>query len=455
MTVIADLATRLSGVKAQSLPATVVEKARIHLLDSLGAWMVGVEMAEGRAMARLAGATMDSPLTVGNRPGLLEAVMAAVAAARCTEVDDIHIASCTTPGSVIVPTAMVLACHGHFQDGGDFLSAIVQGYEVMIRLGLAADGPNILYQGVWPTYLAAPLGTAAVAARAFGLDAEQTTHALANALGMTVGTAVRGRGPASSRWLMAGVGAKNGVLAALSAREGFQGDTSLLEGRANGPLGLELRVEHLLAELGERFEFEETSIKPYPTARQGYAAIEAFRELISHHQLEPGALGAITVEVPAPVMAVMNQPRLPESRLESVVSAQYQIALAALEPERLYNVRRENLPVGKAISELMARITIIPSEALAAYYPSSWPARVTLEGEAGTFSQEMLHPLGDAKNPFDWTQACDKFKRYATPLLGEAAVENALPLLQGLEGANKLPALVALLAPVFQGVKAG
>ena len=52
----------------------------------------------------------------------------------------------------------------------DLAAAIVAGYEAMIRLGAAIDGPSVLYRGIWPTYFAAPFGAAAVAARLFRLD---------------------------------------------------------------------------------------------------------------------------------------------------------------------------------------------------------------------------------------------------------------------------------------------
>ena len=42
----------------------------------------------------------------------------------------------------------------------------------MIRLGVAIDGPSVLYRGIWPTYFAAPFGVAAVAARLMRLGPE-------------------------------------------------------------------------------------------------------------------------------------------------------------------------------------------------------------------------------------------------------------------------------------------
>ena len=89
---------------------------------------------------------------------------------RLSELDDIHLASMTTPGSIVIPAAMTLAATLPDADVGDVAAAMLAGYEAMIRLGLAIKGPNILYRGIWPTYFGCRLcrrggGGAATASR--------------------------------------------------------------------------------------------------------------------------------------------------------------------------------------------------------------------------------------------------------------------------------------------------
>lgn len=450
MTEHSTLAGFIADARLRDLPDGVIRQAKRHFLDSLAALLVGLEMEEARAVAGLARALRRSASGPPAGPTLSDEVMTATAAARCTEVDDIHLASCTTPGSVIVPTALALARHGHFSDSRELLPAVVLGSEALIRIGLATAGPEMLYRGVWPTYLAAPLGTAALTARALGLNAEQVGTALANALGMTAGTSVRGRTPASSRWLMAGVAAKNGVLAAFSAREGFVGDGSLIPRESRALAGVTLDGERLRRDVGATFECEATGIKPYPVARQGYAAVEAFRELLREHEIDPASVESVRVEVPPPFLAIIDHPRPPEGRLESVVGVQYQMALAALHPDGLHDVTRRELKTGQAMSDLMARISVAPAEDLARHYPEAWPARVTLIGGGGRFERELHHPPGDRRNPFDWEAVRGKFLRYAVPRLGEQPARRACGLVDGMDGGNTLPELLEVLGPAFQ-----
>src|ERR1700691_4792948 len=184
-----------------------MEHLRLHIADTLGMMLQGSLLAEGKmAMA------LGSPL------------VGWCASARLTEADDIHLTSCTTPGSVVVPTALHLASAGLFETWGDFVTAVLAGYETLIRVGYAIDGPRILARKIWPTLFAAPIGAAAVASRAWKLDPSQTAGALATALAASTGIAppaMIGSGPPnSSRWISLGSAAECGVLAAMAARHG-------------------------------------------------------------------------------------------------------------------------------------------------------------------------------------------------------------------------------------------
>jgi hypothetical protein len=65
-----------------------MENLRLNIADTLGMMRQGAVLAEGKAA-----------LAVGSR------LVGWCACARLTEADDIHLTSCTTPGSVIVPNA--------------------------------------------------------------------------------------------------------------------------------------------------------------------------------------------------------------------------------------------------------------------------------------------------------------------------------------------------------------
>src|SRR5712691_11540609 len=216
MTVLEQLGAHVAaGARASDAARALVE---LHLIDTVGAWIASTSTQEGKALldfrarVRAQGAHDPVALDLATRCAL----------ARLSEIDDIHLASMTTPGAIVIPGALTIAGALPGLQADDVTAAILAGYEVMTRLGRAIDGPAILYRGIWPTYFAAPFGVAAVAARLFRLDGNF-----------------------------------------LSGIYDVQPD-----------------VAALTAGLGERDALAEVSFKPWCAARQTMAATQALREII-------------------------------------------------------------------------------------------------------------------------------------------------------------------------------
>src|SRR5258706_14302659 len=195
------------------------EALRLRVVDTVGAWIAGSATPQGRALLEFG----------ANRGGMPDRVAARCALARLSEIDDIPLASGTTPGSLAIPSALTIAASLDREDAA-LGEAIAVGYDAMVRLGSGLGGPSILTRGIWPTYLAAPFGVAAVASRLLGLTGTQAAHALGIALVLSSPGVGRPSGATTSRWLAIGNAARNGVTAALSAQAGFSGDLRIFEG---------------------------------------------------------------------------------------------------------------------------------------------------------------------------------------------------------------------------------
>ena len=373
-------------------PRDRFELLKRHVLDSLGATLAGARTDEGVAAARAAGAAGDD---------LIPAIIAGCAQARCTEIDDVHLTSCTTPGAVVVSTALALAASGELRSMRAFAAAALAGYEALIRLGVAIDGPLVLRQGVWPTYRAAAFGSAAVASRTYGLTVKQTVAALSTAFGVGGGTPAASAPAMSSRWLGLGIAAASGVLAARSAREGLIGTADISSTR-------------LTSGLGRKWLFDEVGLKPYPTARQALAAIEAARELAEGlDDAEIHRIREIKIGVPERQRAIIDRPDLPRTRFASIVSVQYQIALALAEPARMMDVTRTPPFVDARIRRLMSKVRVYRARDLDANYPRAFPAHVAIVLPDRRLSRLVRHPRGDHRNPLGWEDVAVKFRATA------------------------------------------
>lgn len=357
-------------------------RLRLHVADTVGMILRGALLPEGRAAVAL-----------GSR------LAAWCACARLTEADDIHLMSCTTPGAVVVPTALHLAACGVFKNWKDFLTSVLAGYEVLIRVGYAIDGPRVLARKVWPTLFAAPVAAAAIASRALKLDTAQTAGALATALASSTGIAPPAMMPNSARCISLGSAAEHGVFAAMVGRQGMLGDANLVESRSGRISGVRISRERLFAQRATRSFFDETGLKPYPIARQALGAIEACREIVADNTK---AISSITVYVPSAQARVIDQPCWPSNRMQSIASAQYLLALSLLSPDRLREFDRTPPFETKALRELAAKIHVRVGAKLESHYPATWPARVVVEQSGKRKSALVRIPRGDAQNPLYW-----------------------------------------------------
>jgi 2-methylcitrate dehydratase PrpD len=435
MSAIADLTAFIATPRplADATRAAV----RLHIVDTLGALIAATRTAEGQALLRFRG-EIGAPADMGAN------LMTLCALTRLSEIDDIHLASMTTPGSIVIPGALAIAAARPAADRDALVDAILAGYEAMVRLGLAVDGPAILYRGIWTTYFAAPFGIAAVASRLLGLDASQTAHALALALTYTAPGVGHHNAPTTSRWIAAGHAARNGVAAAQAARAGFTADINMLDGGFfPGVYAITPKAAALTEGLGSRDVLAEVSYKPWCAARQTMAATQALKDI-----LDSGVRAADIVAVKATILPphrrMIDHGVTPGDRASYLTSLQHNMAVAAVAPQLadVLSPKAEDVPA--AVDAFMTKVTVEASDGLLADYPRQWAAHVAVTTGAGVHEKRVTSIPGDPSQSFGEAEVTAKFRRFAIPVIGEAA---ATALLRSID---EKPA--ALLQQVEQAI---
>jgi 2-methylcitrate dehydratase PrpD len=416
-----------SGAPSQRLR----EMLELHVVDIVGAWIASLPTPEGAALLRWRAASGEGAAR-GSLHRLRLDVATHCALARLSEIDDIHLASTTTPGAIVVPGAVPIAAACRNRDPAALAAAMMAGYEVMMRFGQAIDGPTVLYRGIWPTYFATPLGIAAVAARLLDLDARQCAHALALALVRSAPGVGRHNAATTSRWLAVGAATEAGLSAALAARAGFTSDLGLLDGEyLPGIYHVNPDKAVLAAGLGERFGLGEVAFKPWCAARQTMAATQALIEIIESG-VAAHTITHATAFVLLPHCRMIDHGVTVGDRASFLTSLPYRLALAALDPLSAWDVRQAPASVPDNIRIFMDRITIVPGEALLPHFPSRWPARV----EAVTSSDRHVHTVidvpGDPARPFGADAVREKFCRFVAPVIGAEAAAQMLKHAFGL-----------------------
>jgi 2-methylcitrate dehydratase PrpD len=407
MTIVGDLALFVREASVKSLPDDQRAMVRRHVADIAMAGIAGTRTHEAAALRSL------SPGARGD-----EEIAIAATIVRHTEVDDIHLPSCTTPSSVAVPTALMLAAQQGDLDAGRVADAVWVGTELVTRFGVAIDGPNALYRGVWPTCVGAPLGVAAVAARLWRLDQAQTENALSLALMLMAGRTGRFQGALSGRWVLFIGAIAEGLRAARAAREGFCGDATLLDGPwLEKAQGIPADATRLTRGLGASSIYPELSMKPFCTARQALGATDAFISLLDEG-LDPRAVEAVTVRVPSTYAGMISQPIDPANRSSGFVSAGFQMGLAAFRRDHLWDLDRGAVMADADVLAFAGKVRVVADGELQKAFPNRWPAAIEVTAGGKTIERVAMAVTGDPDKRLDDARIADKGRRILTPQVG-------------------------------------
>jgi 2-methylcitrate dehydratase PrpD len=440
---------QLGSVIAGSATPSAAERelVALHLMDAVGAWIAGAHTAEGSALLRFR-AAMSEARPAGDALALDLATRCALA--RLSEIDNIHLASMTTPGGIVVPAALTLAAATPAATADDVIAAILAGTEAMIRLGRAIDGPAVLYRGIWPTYFAAPFAIAAVAARLNRLDGRATANALALALILAAPGVGHHNASTTSRWFAVGQAAGHGLTAALAAQRGFTSDLALGEGPFFSSIyGVKPDLAAFTDRPGEGTALAEVSFKPWCAARQTMAATQALREIIESG-VAPAAMDEIRVSVLPPHLKMIDHGVVDGDRASYLTSLPYCMAVAAAAPEMAFEVQQAPRQVPAGVRTVMEKIKLQADESLLSNYPRTWQARVSVLTGSVPHARTVAHVPGEPARPFGRAQVRDKFKRFAGTLLGTEKAEHILAGCSGALATGEFAGLVAKIEDATQ-----
>ena len=392
-----DLAAWIAALRASDLDAAILDRLKLHALDALACTCAGAAASEFTTTrdALIDAAFASPPKNLLDHPACAEALL--VTACRLTECDDIHIGSCVTPSSVVMPVALLWG-HRAKASRDTIIEAMLAGYQVMVTLGLAAHGAENVYRGVWPTYLTGGIAAAAIAAKTMGFEEEQIRDAMAIAASSATGVTGRIEKESAPRWLVLASAIQSGLLAAAAAAHGIHGDETILA-KVSPVWSAEKIALPEIAGPGAPPHLPRIGFKPYCTSRQGLSATEAFIGALRTNRIEPGAIEKITLAVPQQYRAMIDRAKRPKTKSESR-GIHYQLAMAALYPDELCDIERATLHNEEpAVQRLLDRIEVTVSDKLTALYPRQWGGAVRIEAGGKAYDNEILNPRGDPETP--------------------------------------------------------
>src|SRR5579863_5950580 len=291
------------ALNSKDLGSEVVDRTKYLLLDFLGVAIAGSLTESSQPIYRMiARSASHGPCTVIGTASQTSAEFGALAngaAAHSVELDDTHQAGSIHPGVVIFSTAIALSEFQPDIDFGQFVSAVVAGYEVATRLAMAVQ-PKYHYElGFHPTSTCGVFGATVTAAKLLRLSEAQMLSAVGIAGSMAAGSLEFLADGTWTKRLQPGLAAQNGIQAARLAAEGFRGPTTILEGRLGflSAYSRQPRPGMVTQGLGGDFEILHTSVKPHACCRYMQAPIDGLIELALAHDIQPEEVARIEVAV--------------------------------------------------------------------------------------------------------------------------------------------------------------
>ena len=437
------------ALNSKDLSSDVVERTRYLLLDYLGVAIAGSLTDSSQPIYKLVGRSASKgACTVIGTASQTSPEFAALAngtAAHSLELDDTHQASSLHPGVVMFSTAIAVSEIQPDVDSAQFVAAVVAGYEVTTRLGMALQ-PKFHYElGFHPTATCGVFGAAVTAAKLLHLSEEQMLSAVGIAGSMAAGSLEFLADGAWTKRLHPGLAARNGILAAQLSAEGFRGPATILEGR-DGFLwsySRKSKPELVTQDLGKNFEIMRTAVKPHACCRYMQASVDALIELATTHDIDPEQVQRIEVAVLEAGWSLVCEPANRKYSPSNVVDAQFSMpygAAVALTDRAagLDQFTGESFH-SPQIKSLMAKVVLQKDKRIERNFPAEWPALVSVYLKNGEhFEKYVRFPKGDPENPLTWQELTAKFQSLALRVFPTARCDQIVDSVREMNSSTAL-----------------
>jgi 2-methylcitrate dehydratase PrpD len=432
----ATLSTYMAEAARRPLPDPVVEKTKHMILDTLAAAISGSELPPGKFAINFArtygGERIASVAGSAIVCGPIEAALANGMLAHSDETDDTHPPSQSHPGCSVVPAALAVG-EKWSTDGQRLLRAVALGYDIGTRFTATLGKLQYMVDSHRSTHaLAGTFGSAAAAACAAGLNAQQMRWVLSYTAQLASGLATwqRDTEHVEKAFDFGGMPAKNGVTAALLVEAGGTAVDDVLSGADNFFTAFVPKNDPsmLVEKLGERYEITRTNIKKWTVGSPIQAPLDALEILVKKHNLDPEQVRKIVVRVATNEATIVNNREIPDICLQHMMTVMLVDRTVTFKSAH----DRERM-TDATILKHRAKVQLVGEESLEKFMPRRAGIVEVTTADGKTVIERVDDVRGTAENPMPRDEVIAKARDLIVPVLGQQTFDKLVARVFDLE----------------------
>jgi 2-methylcitrate dehydratase PrpD len=444
------LARYIANTRFENLSPDLLWEAKRRTADVLAIGLSGSTTTSGRGMRAFAREVSPSGrATLWGSGETASAEIAALANATMAfhlELDDVHRTSHTHPGISVIPAALAV-CEEKKLTAKEFLTAVVVGYDVISRVGMAVS-PSIYVDRVFlaPGTLA-PLGAAAAVANLYRLGENETAKLLGAAAFLSPLALFEAfaKGAPIKNTAM-GWGNLIGIWGAKLCAAGLFGPVTAIEG--NFGYAKATASTYDLRKIEDPANINRgilnTGIKPYSCCRQHHSAVDAILELREKNGLRSEQVERIRVRTFA--VASRGKHQVPDTVASATYSAPFTVASALTTGSCWREQYTEEKIRDANVLALAAKIEVVKDDELDALYDEKWPAIVEVKTKDGRLLSARRDIMkGEPEDPVSDRELRRKFDSLTADAVSADRAEKIWQAVFQLEESKSLSELAGLL----------
>jgi len=443
--VMTALSTYMSEARNRELPDKVLQEAKHHILDTIAAMVSGSELPPGRLaiqFARSYGGEKIATVVASNIVcGPIEAAVANGVLAHSDETDDDYTGGGAHPGSAVIPASLALG-EQFGVSGMHYVRAVALGYDVGMRAYKALGAKMVLRD---THNLVGTFGAAAAAGSVASLNPQQMRWLLDYAgqqAGAGIGAWRRDTEHIEKGFVFGGMGARNGVMAAMLVQSGWTGVNDILSGSESFMQSYSPQADPAgwTDKLGERYEVTQTTIKRWTTGGPIQSPLDAMQIILKKHPFEPDQVKQVVVRAATSAAFTVNNREMPD------ICLQHMIAVMMIDKTASFKAAHDRPRMqDPGVLKQRAKVQLIGDEELEKLIPAR-VAIVEVTLNDGTKLTERVEAVrGTPENPMTRDEVVAKCRDLMTPILGARNTSSLTDKVLSLENVKDVRELRPLL----------